>query len=506
MFKHWWTILALAFTIGVTSAAVASDGDDEDDRDLGKRSVLLFGPGGSNADGMMANGYVRERLPMSERPKQRVSVTGLPFPTERPIWMTGTADTSWCQAGTTPPGSRETVLGRAREATGLLETSRIFDVVDRGERSAACAPEIVDPTMLAELYLLRGLAQHVEQQPDLAAAYFARAAGIDASLEWDTGYPPEPQQTYLSAKEAVIQERPFQLGWMLPNSPGLEVFVDGRPLASSTLKALPPVPHVIQLKDSDGAVTGIIVAPTPGDVAVLVDRDAAAASLMAGPANPLHSVVLSTVLGAVADQWSADAIVVVDNTYRPELSEPLVYRYRPDNGAFETLTAMKTVHRRSPRYADRIRIALGTGLIGESGDDALGVHLGLCPHISGSLRIGPGFEPGLSVDTILHNLDQIGSGKWVVTPQVRGHVGYRWHPRFVQTFVGAGLNLRFNGPLKAQTDFDGNAVTYGAEVIVNMDIVSPKLPGFFLRVGGSLGNAGPTATYIRGDLLIGFSI
>ena len=74
---------------------------------------------------------------------------------------------------------------------------------------------------------------------------------------------------------------------------------------------------------------------------------AATSALMAGPSTPMYAVVASTVLWAVAEQWSADAVIVADTTYRKELGEPLVYRYVSSTRSFETLTAMKTVRRRS---------------------------------------------------------------------------------------------------------------------------------------------------------------
>lgn len=74
-------------------------------------SVLVFGPGGANSDGVVASGYVRERLPAKQRPQERISVTGIPFPTDRELWMTGAGKVAWCPAGSPPPRQPRRVAG-----------------------------------------------------------------------------------------------------------------------------------------------------------------------------------------------------------------------------------------------------------------------------------------------------------------------------------------------------------------------------------------------------------
>ncbi|MDP7115357.1 MAG: hypothetical protein QGH45_25495, partial [Myxococcota bacterium] len=168
--------------------------------------MLVFGPGSTNADGVVAAGYVRERLPSRERPDERVGVTGIPFPADRAYWMTGTGRVSWC-AGS-PPGSAAVTVGRAREALDLLESDRVLEIVDGYLAAAPCIEEPLDASSLAELYLLRGLAHHVEGRAGSARDDFAAASGIHPDLRWDVGYPPDPQQVYLVAREEALAAEP----------------------------------------------------------------------------------------------------------------------------------------------------------------------------------------------------------------------------------------------------------------------------------------------------------
>ena len=469
-------------------------------------SVLVFGPGGANSDGVVASGYVRERLPAKQRPQERISVTGIPFPTDRELWMTGAGKVAWCPAGSPPPASLDESLARAQAAMELVECSTIFGLGDAFDRNAACFDEIVDAKKMAELALLRGLSHHVESQSEQALQMFARAAGIYPDLQWDVGYPPEPQQDYLTAREDIIKQAPAQFGWNLSLIGASEVFIDGIPVEPRTMVEIAPVPHLVQLKDGEGGVMSVVLDAKAGGRSVLVDRAGATAALMAGPGDALNATVAATVLSAVATQWSAERVVVVDTTFRKSMGEPLVYRFDTKDGMFETLTAMKTLRRHMPPFADRVRIAVGGAVGLEVDTSGAGYHAVLNPGGNFSVRVGPGFTPNAGVALSTHRLDGASGGKvWVITPLIRGGLGYRWHPRSVHTFIGIDMLLRFNQSLAAQTTYSGPAMGTGLAICLNFDIVSPKIPGFFLRIGGSAGTIA-TDTFIEAGAKIGLSL
>jgi len=485
-------------------AAGESSGPDAAEAEV--TSVLVFGPGGSNTDGVVASGYVRERLPAKERPKERVSVTGIPFPTDRELWMTGAGKVAWCPAGMQAPESLDASLARAQAAMEMVEINTIVGIGDAFDRNAACFDQIVDAKKMAELALLRGLSHHVENQPELAHKMFVRAAGTYPELQWDVGYPPEPQQDYLTAREEIIKQAPAHFGWNLSLIGASEVYIDGIPVEPRTLVEIAPVPHLVQLKDSEGGVMSIVLDAKAGGRSVLVDRAGATAALMAGPDDPFNATVAATVLNAVANQWSAQRVVVVDTTYRKSAGEPLVYRFGTKDGMFETLTAMKTLRRHMPPFSDRVRIAVGGAVGAEVDSSGAGFHWVLNPGGNVAVRLGPGFTPNAGLALQTHRLEGSGGGQvWVITPLARGGLGYRWHPRSVQTYIGIDMLLRFNQSLAAQTAYDGPSVVTGLALCLNFDIVTPKVPGVFLRVGGSLGTIA-TDTFIEGGVKIGLSL
>jgi len=465
------------------------------------RAVLLFGPGASNADGIVAAGYARERLPARERPDERVGVTGIPFPADRDYWMTGDGRVAWC-AGTAPE-ELSVVLGRAREALDLLESERVIDGVDRFLAAAPCLTRAVEPAKLAELYLLRGLANHVDGRTAAAREDFAAASGIHPELRWDVGYPPDPQQTYLVAREETLAADPAQFGFTASLVAGLEATVDGRAMGGLVLHELYPGPHLLQIQGPEGPPVSAMLHLEAGDTAVMLDRYGASAAAMTGPHSELTRVAARTMLDALAAQWTASSVVVVDTTFRKELGEPRVYRYDVGSREFETLSAIRNLRKHMPRHADRVRLGVSGGVLFEGGavaapgedQGSTESHTGIDPSGSIEVRIGSGFTPRAALHIQLHAL---GGGQLFAAPELVGGFGYRWRPRVLQTYVG--LALRYRTRARALGDITGrfpliqDAETGTATVSpldtalgidVNIDIVTPRLPTLYFRVGGS---------------------
>jgi len=486
-----WIALALVL---LWPAAPAAAGEDE-------RSVLVFGPGSTNADGVVAAGYVRERLPIRERPDERVGVTGIPFPADRAYWLTGNGKVSWC-AGAPPARGAETV-GRAREALDLLESDRVLQIVDGYLAAAPCIDDALDAASLAELYLLRGLAHHVEGRAGAAREDFAAASGIHPELRWDVGYPPDPQQVYLVAREEALAAEPAHFGHATSLAAGIQVTVDGRSVDALALHDLTPGPHLIQVIDAGGAVTSAMLRLEPGQTAVLVDRYGATAMAMAGPASAMSRAASTTILGSLAAQWNVGSVVVVDTTYREELGEPRIYRFHVTENTFEPLSAIRTLRKHMPRHADRVRLGASAGVLTDGGAvldpttdlAATESHWGLDPAGSLEVRIGGGFTPRAALHIQLHSQED---GKLLATPNLTGGLGYRWRPRFVQTYVGLALHFRTRakalGEITGRFPIVTNAETgeatalpvdSGLGIDVNVDIVTPRLPSLFFRVRGS---------------------
>jgi len=284
--------LLLVLMTGVAGPA-AAEGDI--------RSVLIFGPGGRNTDGRIAAGYVQERLPPKDRPDERIGTTGLPFAADE-YRLTGAGQAQWCVPGAPAVGDVRETIGRAREALDMLESTRVVEIVDRFEAGAACLDTVLPAGDVAELFLLRGLAHHVDGSESLARADFARAAGIDPSLKWDTGYPPDPQQAYLLAREETSKAKPYRFGWSFSLTENAEIFVDGVPLGRIALHDLAPVPHLLQVKDSSG-LTSAFLRTEPGGTGVLVDRAGAITAVMTGPTDEMSRTIAAAVLDQVAVQW-----------------------------------------------------------------------------------------------------------------------------------------------------------------------------------------------------------
>lgn len=459
------------------------------------RSVLLFGPGSANANGVVAAGYARERLPPKERPDERVGVTGIPFPADRDYWMTGNARVSWC-AGS-EPDSLSVVLGRAREAVDLLESERVIEIADHFLAAAPCLTMAVEPAPLAELYLLRGLANHVDGRSAAAREDFSAASAIHPELRWPVGYSTDPQQTYLVAREETLAAEPAHFGFSASLVAGLEITVDGRAMGGMVLHELYPGPHLLQIQGPEGPPVSAMLQLKAGDQAVLLDRYGASAAAMTGPRSELTRVAARTLLDALAAQWNAGSVVVVDTTFRKELGEPRVYRYDVGSREFETLSAIRNLRKHMPRHADRVRLGVSGGILFEGGPVAVAEdeaartesHIGIDPAGSIEVRIGSGFTPRAALHIQIHALED---GQLVATPELVGGFGYRWRPRILQTYVGLSLRYRTRA-LALGKNTDRVPLIQDAEspldtalgIEVDIDIVSPRLPTLYFRVGGS---------------------
>ena len=463
------------------------------------RSLLLFGPGTKNADGIEAAGYARERLHKKERPQERVAVTGIPFPTDQPYWVTGGGRASWCPSGGAVQGNLSHLVDRARRAMDVLESDKVIDLVDEFVANSPCLAEIAEPQLLAQLILLRGLARHVDGDGDGAEADFAHAAGIYPDLSWDVGYPPDPQQTYLVAREAISKAEVVSFGYSTSLLQPVVVFVDGVEIPPFVMVELTPVPHLVQIKGTSD-VTSLALSLTDGDSAVLVDRVGANAAVMGGPSSDLSRVASQTILDALAAQWNAEQVVVVDTRYRKEAKEPLVYRYHLADRRFEDLTAIKVFRVHLPRHADHVRVAVGGSLQWETEANDVEGHLALRPSGEVEFRVGPSFAPGGGLDLIAHRIQDAttGESRWAVTPQLRVCLGSRFRPRFVHPYLGINVLARFDQNL-------GRGVVFGVAMVGNIDIVLPRLPGWFLRIGGSLGNIDENL-FVEGGAKIGIRI
>ena len=486
---------------GVVSMLVASTATAEE----GERSLLLFGPGSSNADGVIAGGYARERIPIKERPDERVGVSGIPFPAENPFWLTGDGSATWCADSASLLGDLPHLVERARRAMDVLESDKVIGMVDDFERTAACAEEVVQAQQVAELYLLRGLARHVDGDLDLAKEDFERAAGIFPDLRWDVGYPPDPQQTYLLAREEMGQRETVTFAWSFTLVADLKVYVDGVAVDPLTPVELSPAPHLVQVQAASELVSTLVRIPAGGS-AVLVDRLGATTAVLAGPSNEISAAASHSILAAVAGQWNCTQVVVVDTTYRKAHREPLVYRYDLKNREYETLTIIQTIRVPAPPHADHVRIAVGGGLQAEGGVEggtdeiAETAHIALRPSGDFDFRLGPTLTPIGGFDLIMHRLPAAdGDGNsWYVTPQLRAGLGVRFRTRIVQPFLGLGVQMRFDKNI-------GRETVFGAALLANLDIVSPRFPGLFLRVGGSIGGV-DRAGFVEAGVKLGISL
>ena len=472
-------VLGIALMAGPAEAGKAVGEKVED-----VRSLLLFGPGSGNGDGAIAAGYARERIHRKQRPDERVGVSGIPFPTDAPYWLTGDGVAASCPEGGAVHGNLAHVVDRTRRAMDVLESDKVIEIVDDFEKNAPCLVETAEAELLAQLYLLRGLAFHVEGELDLAQADFARAAGIFPELSWDVGYPPDPQQTYLLAREDIGKTETVTFGYSFSMARPVTVTVNGAPIDPFSTVELPPVPLLVQIKDG-GKVTSMLINTPEGGNTILLDRMGASAAVMGGPDSELSRVASRTILDAVAAQWNVEQVVVVNTLYRKTEREPLVYRYDVATRGFEPLTAIKTVRVPAPPHADKMRIAVGGALQLEAGatDLAQSTHGALRPGGDIEFRIGHSLTPGGGVDLVMHRIkDADGSNAhWVLTPQLRGSLGARIRPRFVHPYLGVTILVRFDQNLD-------RGVVFGAAIAGNFDIVSPRLPGWFLRVGGSVGS------------------
>jgi hypothetical protein len=486
-----WLVVGLLL-FGVQTTAGAEDGG---------RSLLLFGPGSSNADGVIAGGYARERLPPKQRPDERVGVTGIPYPADHPFWLTGDGSAAWCPEGGTLHGDLPHLVERARRAMDVLESDKVIDMIDDFERNAACIDQLVQAQDVAELYLLRGLAYHVDGDLELAREDFGRAAGVYPELRWDVGYPPDPQQTYLMAREEVGQQERAGFAWSFSMVADLAVHVDGVVVEPLTRLELSPGPHLVQVQAASELVSTLVRIPAGGN-AVLVDRLGATTAVLRGPLDPISAAASHTILAAVAGQWNATEVVVVDTTYRKVHREPAVYRYDVATGEFETLTIIKAIKVPAPPHADHVRIAAGGGLQVEAGADDIEstTHVVLRPSGDFDFRIGPTLTPNGGFDLLMHRLPAAsGDGMaWYVTPQLRAGLGVRFRTRVVQPFLGVGVQMRFDKNL-------GRGVVFGAHLQAALDIVSPRFPGAFLRVHGSVGGV-DQAGYIEAGVKVGISL
>ena len=112
------------------------------------------------------------------------------------------------------------------------------------------------------------------------------------------------------------------------------------------------------------------------------------------------------------------------------------------------------------------------------------------------MRIGSGFTPRGSLRLLSHAVGG-GTGNMLITAEFSGGFGYRWRPRFVQTYVGVALHGRTRanalgdrtGRYAIVTLPDGTQDTSPLDTAIgveaNIDIVTPRIPALFFRLGGS---------------------
>lgn len=226
-----------------------------------------------------------------------------------------TARLAPCTAEPTTASDIEAALTKAEEMiTGLDYETALTELDQLADNLCGCTDPL-SPTVTHRIPYLRGIALYFNGDQDGARQSFRQAAEMTDGLEWDTSFPPEPQQVFLLGAADALQTPQSKL---LPPSDDRpdQVFVDGREIESAASEVeVRGERHVVQFGPEGGSLTGVLLfLDTPGDVP-LFGPDSFRGALTSTPGTEFGSHAFAIVAQIAAAQGYSEVMVLADSKW-----------------------------------------------------------------------------------------------------------------------------------------------------------------------------------------------
>lgn len=200
-------------------------------------------------------------------------------------------------------------IRRARGKIDYLDPAGARAEVAATLKKLPCLSAPVDPTALARLYFIDGVAAHALADDPSAVASFAAMRGVASDVAWDTTLPPDAKVLFDAATPG-----PLVSTLHLVPANGEKVRVDGHP--GGDVLSLPAGRHLIQPMSGSGA--WVDLGPTDASVVVPVAVGDEAVGWIADDAGAHR---LSTVLAAVVPSGTAVFVATPEGTWRGTAGE-----------------------------------------------------------------------------------------------------------------------------------------------------------------------------------------
>ena len=131
----------------------------------------------------------------------------------------------------------------------------------RAINALPCVTEVVNTDTLARLFFYQGIAYYNQDDRINTELFFRLALAVDLALPWDTDYPPDPQQIFLTVKtELVGSSVATDLSFDLRNNQLRELHINGvsyDPMMRGSIRVCPGL-HLIQVTHDEGVLTRMI--------------------------------------------------------------------------------------------------------------------------------------------------------------------------------------------------------------------------------------------------------
>ena len=483
------TVLGLTFLLSCLpqGAQAASD------------AILIYGPeSATSGDLEQAQALLAGTVDAEAMPSSSIHVLDLPFSSADPVWIAGDSRVVPCSDPAFESEDIPALVAEAVDHIDALDYEAAKRLTDRAITALPCAPGAVDRGVLIDVYYFRGIAAFHLGDRDGAQQNFQYALAIDREKNWDTNYPPEPQQVFLLAKEDAIGLDRVPLGIDLAGGQVEEFNFDGvahTPAESHELSVIPGM-HLVQYT-AGGTAYSRLVEVRPGGTAALVTRKGLTAAVIQGPTSsgmlPAARASLRALVQGRNLKRAYVVVVAEDGSGR-------IYLY---DETYTTLTETASAAKgggggRTP--------GSGRGTVPASvGDSPGGVTLGLVgfalaygsPHagfnVRGHIRLVKGLELDLGGGVNVRRWVDPGDGQaWALS---RGYarlgVRYRFGTGKARPYVGGLFLLSFydaNGireGVKRQAD-PGGAALFGVDlhltdkVALNVELPVGYCGGFWL--------------------------
>ncbi len=472
----------VAITIAVLAicswASLPVEAADED-------AVMIYGSRDNGAiDPAEAVSVLRSAIPKSELPGRYINVHELGFPSVDPVWIAGDVEIISCLGPDRQTQDISGLLTDGIQAIDYLDHEQGQELLARAIKGLSCMPFVIERDDLVNLFYYYGIASFHMGDAETARADFRRALAINPSLEWDTNYPPEPQQVFLLAKGDTLElERMrMEMSYDLSDSDVTDFYFDGVLLESvSGTTRIVPGTHYIQYS-AEGTPHSRVLEVAPADSLVLVTHGGYIQAVIDGPGISETHLAVQLGLGMlVADEELESVYVVIleDNHRQGDVYSFLdTYAVLVEDVA---VTGRRPVHAQPDTDYSRVGLTLNAGLTHAFGSPYAGVAL------RGNIRLYHGLELDFGGGVNMASFTDDEGSRWLALfPGFRVGARYRFTDKVVQPYVGGALlvSLWRSDPADSRVA-PGGALLAG----VNIRLTSAVYLNVEVDVGFSRGSA-----------------